>query len=166
MTRPLVLLDVDGVVNAVHPDRAAGSFDDFRQLPQRHWLNFSAKQGARLTELREKTDLVWHTTWQAGTLVRILTKLLGWEDTPVLHPITWDYNRPDVGWWKSPVAERFILERQQRFVWIDDDLEAGTREFDTLGWVVESGLDHLLVCPTWELGLTPHELDLIEEWVG
>lgn len=164
MTRPVILLDVDGVINAVHPDPERGSFDDFALMSRPAWVRFSPEMGRRLTTLRSNVaDVVWLTTWEMGTHVRLLTGLLGWEDTPVLHPTTVDFT--DDTWWKATVAERYITGLSERppFAWIDDDLEPGTSYFDQVGWVCEH--THLLVCPTWNLGLLPVELDRVEEWL-
>ncbi len=154
--RPVILLDVDGVLNALshHPR----GWDDWRQVNARHIsIRYSPQMLARLQAL--DADIVWHTTWRDAANEE-LAPVIGWDPLPVVPCDGWLWMEP--GWWKAPSARAFIEADPRPFVWIDDDL--GSADPGEITWVQD--YDYLLVQPTWEEGLQPASLTVIEDWVA
>lgn len=187
--RPLVLLDVDGVLNAVtsRPDprvwpdwqrgRAAA---DGRQWP----IIWSPSVVSAVRAWQADADVQWLTTWghhaNGG-----LRALLGLPELPVAG--TWaDVNAPqhagsaDDGavahaavapaapdeltgrWWKFDVVRGVVHADPARpLVWIDDDL-AGQREIRQ--WMQRESRC-LLVAPTMGTGLRPDDVTLVREFL-
>ena len=155
--RPVILLDVDGVLNACpHRDPEKVGFTDFRvKLCDGFKITHSLEMGERLIAL--DADIVWLTTWEnrSNTLIG---PLFGWPEFPVLEGGE-EWYRP--GWWKSTVAEKFIRENPRPFVWIDDDL-ADAEDNGEIDWVGDVDLPHFGVAPLTTTGLTPLSLAGIE----
>jgi hypothetical protein len=162
--RPLILLDVDGVLNQVRGARGARAlaFDDFQTAVCNGWkIRYSPLMGKRLAAL--EADIVWLTTWgeEANTWIG---PLFGWEPLPVVERTDED---DKTSWWKSPAALRFLTEQPTPpFIWIDDDL------FDAVGngevrWLQDATLPrHLLISPEYDVALVPSALDQIEQWIA
>ncbi|MFI7131591.1 HAD domain-containing protein [Nonomuraea sp. NPDC050153] len=121
---PLILLDVDGVLNAWH-----------RQGP--HWqtydavsdigtfkVNLNPEHGPMLLQLAAETgaELVWATTWELHANLSI-APLIGLPDLPVIL-VNSGREVPYVHPKTPPVAE-YVMRRP--FVWFDDDLERADR---------------------------------------
>ncbi|MFE9426855.1 HAD domain-containing protein [Kitasatospora sp. NPDC006697] len=81
--RPLLYLDVDGVLNPVQPvpvdDFAAHELAGYRV-----WL--SARHGEWLAELAEVYEICWATTWQ-DEANRLIAPLLGLGPLPVVRVV-------------------------------------------------------------------------------
>ena len=166
--RPILLLDVDGILNAPR-----------RELPEgreRGWFNgfllsWDPIVTARLRELHEsgRVEIQWLTTW-ATDADRLLAEPMG------LPRGLRTYTRADVaptgflgalrgasGWWKLAAAqEAAAAEPDRRIVWIDDDL--AEQAADTGDWLAAN--PHVLViAPELFVGLTHEQLDVIEAWL-
>jgi len=127
MTKPLLLLDVDGVLRPFGHDEghveAVLDFDPIRYDPQ---------TPARLARLAAQFRLVWATAWEdaANDLLAPLFEL------PPLPVIRFDDQVAISDSWKLPAIKRFVGEHP--FAWIDDDVGpdahrwAGTRGVATL----------------------------------
>jgi hypothetical protein len=122
--RPLILLDVDGVLNPWH-----------KQGP--HWLSVKAicdgvtypvvlnpEHGPMLLTLAQETgaELVWATTWQEHAN-REIGRLIGLPELPVIA-VNSGPSAPRVHPKTPPVAD-YVNRRP--FVWFDDDLERADR---------------------------------------
>lgn len=170
MTRdvPILLLDVDGVLNAARRDLpedwCRGTFNGFV-------LSWNPTVTARLRALHEsgRVAIQWLTTW-AENADRLLAEPMGLPRGLVVHA------RPDAeatgslgswsglaGWWKLDLARAAAeAEPDRRIVWIDDDLAQAAD--DTGAWLAAH--PHVLVvAPDLFLGLTHEELDAIEAWL-
>ncbi len=165
---PILLLDVDGVLNAMRwelPDGwEQGTFNGFL-------LSWDPTVTARLRELHEsgRVEIRWLTTW-ATDADRLLAEPMG------LPRDLKTYARADAapsgfagrwggrfGWWKLAVARRVAeAEPDRRIVWIDDDL--AEQAADTGEWLAAH--PHVLVvAPDLYVGLTHEQLDEIEGWL-
>jgi hypothetical protein len=183
--RPLVLLDVDGVLNAVAfaPDprvwphwRRGHAVADGKQWP----ITWSPAVVAAVREWLSLADVQWLTTWGhdanvglrallelpelpiAGTYADVDAPLSAGttDDAPAAHAGVAPAARDELTgrWWKFDVVRRLVRSDPARpLVWIDDDL-AGQR--DIRGWM-EREARCLLVAPTMSTGLRPDELSLI-----
>lgn len=169
MAPPLLLLDVDGVLNAV------GSTARHRQSAvfAGYTLSWDPTVTARLAEWHTggRVELQWLTTW-ASNADALLAEPMGLPRGLRVH------ERPDGGgptgftgtlagaprWWKL-VAARTVAEENpdRRVVWVDDDLAMQAE--DTQAFLA----DHphvLVVAPELATGLTHEHLDDVERWLA
>ncbi len=182
MSPPLWLLDVDGVLNAAtsSPDRSV--WDDWQRgeavAAGRVWpIWFSPTVCRRIGHLHEEgsVDVRWLTTWEDDANAG-LRELLGLPRLPVAgrarevhagNPGPHGFvgrtpPRPAPGWWKLTVARRVADPDPMRpLVWTDDDLRY---EQEALAWAEDRPGPRLLVAPQTHVGLTPPQLDAIEEF--
>lgn len=78
--RPLLFLDIDGVLNPLSPDP-----EQFTQHPvDAFTVNISAEHGTWLKELADRFELVWATTWEHHANEHI-GPLLGLPELPVVE---------------------------------------------------------------------------------
>src|SRR5687768_8237068 len=162
---PILLLDVDGVLNAPRVDLPKGwrrgSFNGFL-------LSWDPTVTARLRELHEsgRVEIQWLTTW-AENADQLLAEPMGLPRGLRVHGRQGVAStgfagqlRGASGWWKLAAAREVALaEPGRRIVWIDDDLavQAG----DVSEWL--GAHPHLLVvAPDLFVGLTHEHLDHIE----
>jgi hypothetical protein len=158
---PLVLVDVDGVLN---PARPAGL--GYR----RHWvfpagvahrLLLNPSHGRMLTDLADATgaELVWGSYWQnrANTWIAPRVGLPSLRFVPI--PPRW---RPGAwsspGWWKARHVAAWIGDAP--FVWFDDDLTV------IGGLAGQPGLGrHLVVRVDPATGLTDDHVEQARAWL-
>ena len=164
--KPLILIDVDGVVNAFGK----------RGWPQgTRWYDLFADGGDETYRLRVaapvldaidrwtgRADVQWHTTWQEH--VYNWTKQVNFTWLPTTYAPEyklWD-NQHAKGWWKVPAVIRALEQRP--VVWIDDDIN-----YDRKGGIqVREANPHMprfLVCPNSTEGLVAKEIDRINAWL-
>jgi hypothetical protein len=165
---PILLLDVDGVLNAPRFDLPdgwqRGRFNGFT-------LSWDPTVTARLRALHEagRVEIQWLTTW-AGDADRLLAEPMGLPRglrTHVREGVApTGFAAPfggASGWWKLAAA-RAVAEGEpgRRIVWIDDDL--ADRATDTEEWLAANA--HVLViAPDTLTGLTHAQLDELEAWL-
>jgi hypothetical protein len=165
---PVLLLDVDGVLNAVRHELPEGWR---RGTYNGYVLSWDPVVVARLREWHEsgRVELQWLTTW-TGMADRILAEPMGLPRGLRTH------DREDVlptgfggrlgglsGWWKLAAARGVAeAEPDRRIVWIDDDL--ADQAPDTSEWLAAHG-HVLVVAPDFRTGLTHAELDRVEAWL-
>ncbi len=175
---PVVLLDVDGVLNAItrKPDPNVWS----------RWREGSANSGTRDYPIRwaeevaefigelhtsGRAEVRWHTTWQqyAQTAIEPLLGLPRFEvaDAPEFTDRSHEAAAIAAGrptWWKLPAAERVVQQEHRPLIWIDDDMRDGLRRYD----IHEGFTAHqrtMFVAPDETTGLTPRYLRLITEFI-
>jgi hypothetical protein len=165
---PILLLDVDGVLNAARLDLPdgweRGTFNGFV-------LTWDPTVTARLRELHEsgRVEIQWLTTWTTNA-DRLLAGPMGLPRGLKTHA------RADAaptgflgplggasGWWKLDLAREAVeAEPDRRIVWVDDDLALQAAE--TGEWLAEHA-HVLVVAPDLSVGLTHEQLDEIEAWL-
>jgi HAD domain in Swiss Army Knife RNA repair proteins len=165
---PILLLDVDGVLNAVRVDLPAGWQ---RGRFNGYVLSWDPTVTARLRRLHDsgRVEIQWLTTW-ATDADRLLAGPMGLPRGLRTHA------RADTaptgfagplgglsGWWKLTVAQSVVeAEPDRRVVWIDDDL--AQYGYDTGEWLAAH--PHVLViAPDLRMGLTHEQLDAVEAWL-
>jgi hypothetical protein len=165
---PILLLDVDGVLNAARIDLPEGwkrgTFNGFV-------LSWDPTVTARLRKLHEsgRAEIQWLTTWTTNA-DQLLAEPMGLPrglktharadaaPTGLLGPLG-----GEAGWWKLAVAREVAeAEPDRRIVWVDDDL--AEQAADTGEWLATH--PHVLVvAPQLFVGLTHEQLDEIEAWL-
>jgi hypothetical protein len=151
--RPLLLIDVDGVLNplAVEPPGhvpagfVAHELDGLRVLLAR-------EHGAWLTELAADFDPVWATSWEHDA-DRLIAELVGLpRGLPVIN------FESQTGWTtKLPDVIRFVGDRP--LAWIDDVF--GPAEH---AWAGSRGVATLLIQTDHQVGLTSGHIDRLRRF--
>jgi hypothetical protein len=166
---PVLLLDVDGVLNAVRRDLPGGWR---RGTYNGYVLSWDPTVTARLRELHEsgRVELQWLTTWTelADSLLADpmgLPRGLRTHSRDDVLPTGFGGERRGVpGWWKLAAARAVAdAEPERRIVWIDDDL--AEQAADTGEWLAANARV-LVVAPAFTAGLTHAELDRVEAWLA
>jgi hypothetical protein len=137
--RPLLLLDVDGVL-LPFPDRRPG-FDGVAVEGAPH--GFSADHGNWLRELAAVYEPCWCTMWGERANLDICPRL-GMPRLPVID--LWDEVH-GLDRWKLPGVERFVGGRP--LAWVDDSFDAATR-----AWAAARRAPTLLLGVGHRTGLT------------
>jgi hypothetical protein len=165
---PILLLDVDGVLNAARLDLPEGwrrgTFNGFV-------LSWDPTITARLRDLHEsgRVEIHWLTTWTTNA-DRLLAEPMGLPRGLKTHDLmdaapTGFLGRLGgrSGWWKLAAAREVAeAEPDRRIVWIDDDLAEQAAE--TGEWLAAHS-HVLVVAPDLFAGLTHEQLDAIEAWL-
>ena len=164
---PVLLLDVDGVLNAVRPDLPEGWR---RGRFNGYVLSWDPTVVARLRAPHEsgRVELQWLTTW-TELADRLLAEPLGLPRGLRTHsravlPTGFGGQLGGIaGWWKLAAAQAVAeAEPGRRIVWIDDDL--ADQAEDTQEWLAANG-QVLVVAPDFSRGLVHADLDRIEAWL-
>lgn len=167
MAPPVLLLDIDGVLNAISPDPP----DTF---PADQWQRFHATDPAggswrmqiatpvvnwlRKLHVDGVVEVRWHTTWQAGALDigdQVGLPTFRVADAPENN---WNPIEMRRQWWKFPAAARVVQEEGRRLIWVDDDIDDFLHPRDQ---AVLNGRT-ALICPKTRTGLMPRNMGQIE----
>ncbi|MFD1721891.1 HAD domain-containing protein [Amnibacterium endophyticum] len=150
-TGAVVLLDVDGVVNPLWRPGAAATR-----------MRIDAAVGARVRRLAGLAEVVWATTWDAGTRATITATFglpafrAATAQDPFVRPLS--PNLPAVSAWltvhEPPGGWRAVA-------WIDDELEGDAR-----AWAREQPFLVQLVRPDPVQGLQDAHVDLVEQFLA
>jgi hypothetical protein len=171
--KPVWLLDIDGVINALARGPVRGSW------PPDVWVQrtvhamipgtgpmllpiLAAHPVLEFVSRAFHSDVVevrWHSTWRSSA-VTDLAPALGLPAIPISIAPEWT-NRPVTTWWKLPAAQR-VLASKRPLVWTDDDINVYRAE---LGDLTERP-DALLISPDPVTGLVADELERIAAFVG
>lgn len=172
MPKPIWLLDVDGVLNAVATTPDANIWPDFERIDafggNREWrIWFSPTVIAFINGLvkTETVDVMWLTTWgnQANEDLR---EQLG---LPVLPVAGIQDGYPADGWWKLPIAQQIQREAARvgrPVIWTDDDIPYEKAATNWLQSVLSKDARGILaIGPRTSDGLTPRHLQKIQQFV-
>jgi hypothetical protein len=175
--RPLLLVDIDGVVSLFGPWQALGgtatprpeqarradapavvegSFHSIDGIP--HFLSSSA--AAHLQDLAETFELVWASGWEEKAN-EYLPRLLGLPAPLPFIRFTAreDAHRTGHGHWKLPSIATYAGDRP--LAWIDDAFNPACHD-----WAAARSSPTLLVTTAPESGLTSTEAQVLREWAG
>lgn len=160
--KPILLLDVDGVLNAV-TDSDPKAWGDWQQDRANGFgICWSPKMIAALNDLADRVEFRWLTTWWDMT-ERLA--FLGLHEGITVANTEEEYLDREGGpgsWWKLNTAKR-VAEEGRPIIWIDDDLA-----FDkpALEWGRSLPPGRLLgISPTTHRGLCPEHFDVIKAWL-
>jgi hypothetical protein len=155
MSRPLLLLDVDGPLNPYRgTDRRQAGYTKYRLDGFEVWLN--AAHGPMLTAFADRYDveLVWATTWEHNANDMIGCRI----GLPKLPVIEWGFKAHH---WKFDAVLEFAAGRP--LAWLDDDFGRFRQErewFDQQRAGVPTLLHH--VDPA--VGITADDLVAVGAW--
>lgn len=155
MQRPLILLDVDGVLNAQ-------PLDNHLTPPgfQRHALCNGVLLDQRLTDwmldLSQVAELAWATAWEHEAN-QLLAPLLGLKQLRVVPMVDLSYPA-DGGHWKRNAVEGFLAAEPERPVaWVDDEFNQADH-----AWAQRQQV-YLLACDP-ETGITQAQIKELLDW--
>lgn len=154
MSRPLLAVDVDGVISLFgfeeRPRGAGYRLELVDGVP--HLLSVAA--GERLLRLAEAFDLVWASGWEDKANF-YLPGILG---LPELPHVSFDgAARDGVAHWKLGPLEKFA--RGRALAWVDDNLDRSCEEW------AESRPEPTLLVPTEsQRGIEEVHVDVLQAW--
>lgn len=170
MSKPVWLLDLDGVVNAcprnsdpppacwpadqwVRAEVANSHSDEPRPiLAARPVLHFIAAVHAV-----GQAEVRWHTTWQEeANKVSVALGLPEFEVETAPEYQGWTKSRP---WWKVPAAKRVCKRTRGNMIWTDDD--AAFPDLDKRDRLYLRNEGVLIIAPSTSMGLVQANLDKI-----
>jgi hypothetical protein len=155
VTRPLLLIDVDGVISLFGFDHAAPPAGRYQLVDGiTHYLSNTA--GDYLRRLDEQFELAWCTGWEEKAN-DYLPLALGLEG-PLPHVVFDPDERPTQAHWKLDGIDRHV-EPSRPLAWIDDAHDDGCRS-----WAVARPGPTLLITTDPAVGLTEAEVERLLEW--
>ena len=154
MSRPILAVDVDGVISLFGaeepPDRALTKFELVDGVP--HLISLPA--GDRLRRLSEHFELVWASGWEDKANF-YLPSLLG---LPELPHVTFDgVARSGAAHWKVGPLDEYGQGRA--LAWIDDNFDESCYE-----WAERREEPTLLVPTETHLGLEEAHVAALRQW--
>lgn len=149
---PLLLLDVDGVLNPFAAPTCPPGFQDHEFFPGEEPVRMCAAHGAWLQELAARFQLVWASAW-GDEANRLLAPLLRLPQLPVIKfpPVPFDPSD------KLPAVAAFA--GHQSLAWLDDALPPAAHN-----WASARPAPTLLITVNPAEGLTRPVIDRLLRW--
>lgn len=157
MNRPLLLIDVDGVISLFGFDHAEPPSGRFQLVDGiAHFLSGTA--GEHLRRLSAEFELAWCTGWEekANEHLPLALGLAG----PLPHVVFEPDLRPAHAHWKLHGIDRHV-DASRPLAWIDDAHDEGC-----VSWAAARAAPTLLVTTDPALGLTEPEVDRLLAWAA
>jgi hypothetical protein len=155
MERPLLLIDVDGVISLFGFDHATPPAGRYQLVDGiTHFL--SATAGEQLRRLSGPFELAWCTGWEekANDYLPLALGLPG----PLPHVVFDPTQRPTQAHWKLWGIDRHVKPARP-LAWIDDAHNDACRS-----WAAARAAPTLLVTTDPAVGLTDREVAQLERW--
>jgi hypothetical protein len=149
---PLLLLDVDGVLNPFAAPACPPGYSEHDFFPGEEPVRLCPAHGPWLQELATRFQIVWATAW-GDEANRLLAPRLQIPDLPVVAFPPVPFHPGD----KLPAITRFSGDRP--LAWIDDALPAEAHT-----WAARRGTPTLLVSIDPAEGLTRPVVDHVLQW--
>jgi hypothetical protein len=153
--RPLLLIDVDGVVSLFGFDHHAPPAGRYQLVDGiAHYL--SAAAGGHLRRLAAEFELAWCTGWEekANDYLPLALGL----DGPLPYVVFDDGTRPALAHWKLGAIERHV-EPSRPLGWVDD-----AHDEECASWAAVRAGPTLLVTTDPAVGLTDEQVDRLLDW--
>lgn len=149
--KPILFLDIDGVLNALGGETDWGDSFDVDLFPGQgpFRLTLSRRMGDALNSLG--ADIVWSTTWQEHAYM--VGNLIGIQ-APVLEL--------DQGW-KRQAVEDFLADDPRPFLWFEDNAGQHGMELDRFS---TAHLPKRFLCnPHPLVGITQQDIERAQDWI-
>jgi HAD domain in Swiss Army Knife RNA repair proteins len=149
---PLLLLDVDGVLNPFAAPACPPGFQEYEFFPGEEPIRICAAHGTWLQELATRFQLVWASAW-GDEANRLLAPLLRLPQLPVIRfpPVPFDPSG------KLPAVATFA--GNQPLAWLDDALPP-----EAHSWASARPVPTLLIAVNPADGLTRPIIDRLLRW--
>ncbi|MEU8261747.1 HAD domain-containing protein [Micromonospora sp. NPDC048999] len=149
---PLLLLDVDGLLNPFAADQCPSGYEEFDFFPGEEPVRLCRAHADWLQELGDWFEVVWATAWGAEAN-RLLAPVLQLPRLPVIAfpPVPFDPRE------KVPAIARYVGSRPA--AWIDDGLTPEAR-----AWAEAREVSTLLVDIDPAEGLSQAEVRRLLRW--
>lgn len=152
MTRPLLFLDVDGVLNPYAAVSCPKGYVEYDMFPGEELIRVNREHGQWIRELLGLADVCWATGWNDNAN-DLLAPLLGLGKLPVLPmPVPFDPAEK-----LARIAEH---ARQRPAAWIDD-----IHGREAHSWARDRGVPTLLLTVDPSVGLTREHIDRVRNWI-
>jgi hypothetical protein len=150
--RPLLLLDVDGVLSPFAADQCPAGYEEFDFFPDEEPVRLCRAHADWLQELGDRFEVTWATGWGAEAN-RLLAPVLQLPQLPVVGfpPVPFEPRE------KVPAIARYAGSRPA--AWIDDALTPEARE-----WAEAREVPTLLVDIDPGEGLTQAVVRRLLQW--
>jgi len=155
MDRPLLLIDVDGVISLFGFDHATPPTGQYQLVDGiAHFLSGTA--GGQLRRLEQAFELAWCTGWEekANDYLPLALGL----DGPLPHVVFEADGRPPNAHWKLGSIDRHA-DPDRPLAWIDDAHDERCRE-----WAAARPGPTLLVTTDPAVGLTDRDVERLLAW--
>jgi hypothetical protein len=154
MSRPILAVDIDGVISLFGSEETADATTTRLQLVDGVPHRISLAAGDRLRRLAERFELVWASGWEDKANF-YLPQLLG---LPELPHVSFDgAARRGAAHWKLDPLETYA--RGRAMAWIDDNFDQSCYE-----WAEARPEATLLVLTEPQLGLEEAHVDALNAW--
>jgi hypothetical protein len=148
MSKPVLLIDVDGVLCPYFPGEPEPGYERLSVGPVAVWIN--PAHGEWLRQLGDTFELVWATTWEQEA-ADIIAPALGLPVMPVIEFTHGATNKT----WKIADVDEYLGDRSA--AWLDDELGP-----DADAWAESRQGSTLLIRVDGTIGMTEeHVGDLI-----
>ena len=157
MDRPLLLIDVDGVISLFGFDHTAPPTGRYQLVDGiAHFLSGTA--GEHLRRLEQAFELAWCTGWEekANDYLPLALGL----DGPLPHVEFEHDGRPPHAHWKLGAIDRHV-DPSRPAAWIDDALDERCHE-----WAAARPGPTLLVTTDPAVGITDREVEQLLAWAA
>ncbi|MEV0269180.1 HAD domain-containing protein [Hamadaea sp. NPDC050747] len=154
MPRPMLLLDVDGVLNPYAAVSCPAGFGEYAFFPAEEPVRLCEGHASWLADLGEAYELIWATGWGVNAN-RLLAPLLGLAQLPVIQFPPAPFRPED----KVPAIAAYAEGRPA--VWIDDMLTA-----EAYAWADRRAEPTLLIAADPAEGLTRAMVDEALSWAA
>lgn len=159
MTKPIWLLDVDGVLNAL----GTPHWDDESKREQiatdngTFWITWSPQLMESIKKVADLgVEIRWLTTWGHEANKR-LSGLFDLPEFPVEATTNSGYTRSYDWHWKYRAAQKVVIEKRP-IIWTDDDAWDDDMKRQYRGFCEDNSIPVLMLQPDLYHGLTPHHL--------
>lgn len=154
VVRPVLLLDVDGVLNPYVAAFCPAGYTEHALFPGEEPVRLCRRHGEWIAELADSFEVVWASAW-GSEANRLLGPLLGLPGLAFVKfpPL------PFPAALKVPAVSRHLGDRPA--AWLDDMLTAEARV-----WAATRHIPTLLVDVDPVVGLTRQHVDLVLEWAA
>lgn len=172
--KPVWLLDVDGVINAIarKGDKSVWPEENWRSASISAVLDFdtnwffpilwSTDVIEFICSMAKKVDIRWHTTWQEAASAN-LAPALGLPEFPVAEAPEYKDRKYGTDWWKLGAAERVVFDEGRPLIWTDDELFFWLSNARRLELAYKS--NSLFIAPHQNIGLSLNNIKTIREFV-